>query len=150
MNEDALKKFLVRAKMNTYAGDGVLSASSRPNSKDLHYKEGNILYIDSYFGSADFIGEEAVFENEKPIWGMNYYGRMLVPQIPEGFSHCLKSALRAIPQEFPFRGPVIFEHGRFTYRCSWQGSLSNFIGSEEIYLDDNCVYKLNFHGGYIK
>ncbi|WP_198543849.1 DUF5680 domain-containing protein [Petroclostridium xylanilyticum] len=70
--ELALKGFLVRAKRNTYARDGVLSASSRPNSKDLHYGEGDLLYIDSYFGSADFIGEEVVFENQKPIWGMNY------------------------------------------------------------------------------
>lgn len=87
MNEDGLRQFLVSAKVNTYAGDGTLSAPSRPNSKDLHYKEGDLLYIDSYFGSADFIGEEVVFENERPIWGMNYYGKMLAPDIPEGFSH---------------------------------------------------------------
>lgn len=90
-----MKKFLVRAKVNTYAGDGDLSASSRPNSKDLHYIEGDISYIDSYFESTDFIGEEVVFENEKPIWGMNYHGKMLVTDIPEGFSYCLKSALKA-------------------------------------------------------
>ena len=149
-SEDVLKCFLVRAKVNTYAGNGALSAPSRPNSKDLHYKEGDLLYIDSYLGSADFIGEEVVYENEKPIWAMNYYGKMLVPDVPEGFSHCLKGALKAIPVEYPFRGPETFEHGRFTYRCSWQGGLSDFMGNEEIYLDDACIYKLGFHGGYIE
>ena len=43
LNEDALKQFLVRAKRSTYAGDGTLSVPSRPNSKDLHYKEGDLL-----------------------------------------------------------------------------------------------------------
>lgn len=84
--ELALKEFLVTAKINTYAGDGVLCASLRLNSKDLHYNEGDLLYIDYYFGSADFIGEEVVFENQKPIWGMNYYGKMLIDEIPSGFS----------------------------------------------------------------
>lgn len=147
--ELTLKEFLVRAKRNTYAGDGALSAPSRPNSKDLHYCEGDLLYIDTYLGSKDFIGEEAVFENQVPVWGMNYYGKMLVPNIPDGFSHCLKSALKAIPLEYPFRGPVAFEYEGFTYKCSWQGSLSDFIGNEEIYLNGTCIYKLSFHGGYI-
>lgn len=146
----ALKEFLVRAKRNTYAGNGVLSAPSRPNSKDLHYEEGDLLYIDSYFGSMDFIGEEMVCENNVPVWGMNYYGKMLIPDIPEGFSRCLKSALKAIPVEYPFRGPAVFEHEEFTYKCFWQGSLSDFIGNEEIYLDETCIYKLSFRGGYIK
>lgn len=150
MNEDGLRQFLVRAKVNTYAGDGTLSASSRPNSKDLKYKDGDLLYIDSYFGGADFIGEEVVFENEKPIWGMNYYGKVLCDDIPEGFSHFLKSALKAIPLEYPFRGPENFMDQRFTYKCSWQGSLSDFMGYEEIYRDDTIIYKLSFHGGYIK
>lgn len=148
--ELALKEFLVKAKKNTYAGDGVLSTSSRPNSKDLKYTEGNFLYIDSYFGSTDFIGEEVVFEKTVPAWGMNYYGKMLVPSTPEGFSTCLKSALRAIPLEYPFRGPNVFEYEGFTYKCSWQGSLSDFIGNEMICHNGTCIYKLSFQGVYIK
>jgi len=148
--EQAIKEFLVRAKRSTYAGDGALSASSRPNSKDLHYCEGDLLYIDIYLGSMDFIGEEAVFKNQVPVWGMNYYGKMLISDIPEGFSQCLKSALKALQLEYPFRGPAVFEHEGYTYKCSWQGSLSDFSGNEEIYLNGTCIYKLSFHGGYIK
>ncbi|WP_243154690.1 DUF5680 domain-containing protein [Clostridium thermarum] len=148
--ELALKEFLVRAKRNTYAGDGVLSVSSRPNSKDLHYSEGDLIYIDSYFGSADFIGEEVVFENQKLIWGMNYYGKMLVDEVAPGFSKCLKSALKAVPVEKPFRGPALFEQGRFVYKCSWQGDISEFNGHEAIYFDGIEIYRLSFHGGYIK
>jgi len=148
--ERVLKQFLVRAKINTYAGDGTFSTPSRPNSKDLHYGEEDLLYIDTYLGSTDFIGEEAVFENEIPIWGMNYYGKMLVDIIPEDFSKCLKSALKAIPVESPYRGPAVFEQDKFVYKCSWQGDLSNFLGNEEIYIDETCIYRLGFHGGYLK
>lgn len=148
--ELALKEFLVKAKKNTYAGDGSLSVSSRLSSKDLHYAEGDLHYIDTYLGSADFIGEEAVFENQVPVWGMNYYGKMLVPDIPEGFSHCLKSALKVVPLEYPFRGPAVFEHKEFTYKCFWQGNLSNFTGNEEIYFNVTGIYKLSFHGGMIR
>lgn len=148
--ELALKEFLVRAKRSTYAGDGAISVSSRPNSKDLHYSEGDLLYIDSYFGSADFIGEEVVFENGKPIWGMNYYGRMITDEIPQGFIKCLKSALRSVSVENPFRGPELFEHDRFIYKCSWQGDISWCNGNESIYFDGIEIYRLYFHSGYIK
>ncbi len=37
--------FLVRAKIDTYAGDGSLSLSSRPGSKDLQYREGAVRTV---------------------------------------------------------------------------------------------------------
>lgn len=144
-----LKGFLVRAKRNTYAGDGALSTSSRPNSKDLHYREGDLLYIDSYFGSYDFIGEEVVFENQKPIWGMNYYGKMLVDEIPSGFITCLKSALKQVTAENPFRGPNLFEKDKFIYKCFWNGDISWFSGNEVIYFNGVEIYRLSFQGGFI-
>jgi len=100
--------------------------------------------------SADFIGEEVVFENQKPIWGMNYYGKMLVDEVLPGFSKCLKSSLKAVPVENPFRGPALFEQDGFVYKCSWQGDISEFNGNEAIYFDGIEIYRLSFHGGYIK
>jgi hypothetical protein len=150
LNEEILKQFLVKAKINTYAGDGNLSAPSRPDSKDLHYKEGDFLYIDSYFGSSDFIGQEVVYEKQKPIWGMNYYGKMLTDEIPSGFIKFLKSALKEVSVENPFRGPELFQQDEFTYKCSVKGGLSEFKGVEIIYLDNIEIYRLFFHGGYIK
>ncbi|MBU4034473.1 MAG: hypothetical protein KKG34_06700, partial [Proteobacteria bacterium] len=35
--------------------------------------------------------EEAVWYEQTPVWGMNYYGRMLVEKIPPGFGEFLKS-----------------------------------------------------------
>lgn len=59
-NYEELCKFLVKAKMNTYAGKGAKSESSRPNSNDYKFEEEDFLYIDTYLGVEYFSGEEAV------------------------------------------------------------------------------------------
>ena len=89
--------FLLRAKRATYAGgDGGAVASSRQASHDLAYREGDWAYLDTYLGGYAFIGEEAVWQDGKPLWGMNYYGTMTEPEIPEGFSDFLKLSLRML------------------------------------------------------
>ena len=145
-----VEDFLVEAKINTYAGGGTLSDSSRPNSKDMHYSKGKYQYIDTYLGGINFIGEEAVYYEEKAVWGMNYYGEMLKGEgVPPGFSKCLKSALRAVPKEAPYRGPKIYDDGDFQYRCRWYGSVESFHGEEYISYKNTDIYKLRFHGGII-
>jgi hypothetical protein len=52
-----LNQFIVRAKAASYVGSGKESASCRPGSHDLRFGDGSFLYLDSYFGAADFIGE---------------------------------------------------------------------------------------------
>jgi hypothetical protein len=149
-NENAFVEFLIRAKKHTYAGDGGLSAPSRPGSKDLIFEQDDYLYIDTYLGSMDFIGEEVVWHKQNPIWGMNYYGFMLIDDVPEGFSHCLKAALQNIPPEAPYRGPAHFEDGPFEYRCAWEGGLEQFSGTEAILMNDKAIYRLTFHGGRVR
>ncbi len=88
-------KFLIKAKQNTYAGSGVFSQASRTASKDLAFREGEWSYLDSYLGDFHFIGEEAVWYEQMPFWGMNYYGRMLVEKIPPGFGEFLEISIIA-------------------------------------------------------
>jgi hypothetical protein len=143
--------FLVRAKKSTYAaGDAGMVASSRPESHDLAYQEGEWAYLDTYLGGFAFIGEEAVWRNTVPIWGMNYYGSMMINEIPLGFSDFLKKCLRFVSAEAPYRGPGDYQEGRFSYTCSWKGSLDWFRGEEEISFDGQAIYRLFFHGGMIK
>jgi len=142
--------FLLRAKKSTYASGMAPTASSRPGSHDLVYREEPYLYIDTYLGGFHFIGEEAVWENSINIWGMNYYGTMLVSEIPPGFSQFLKTALLLAPLEAPFRGPAEFIDNGFRYLCSYTGDLYRFEGREEIRYRDEPVYQLVFHGGEIK
>lgn len=141
--------FIASAKKAAYAGGGRTATPSRPGAVDLPYQEGEFTYLDTYLGGYAFIGQEAVWRNGAPVWGMNYYGSMTIPHIPEGFSHFLKSALLRVPAEAPFRGPAFFQEGAFAYTCSWMGALDLFDGRETIYLEKQPIYALSFHGGLI-
>ena len=145
----AFVDFLLRAKKSTYASGMAPNASSRSGSHDLVYREEPYLYIDTYLGGFHFIGEEAVWENGVAIWGMNYYGKMLVNEIPAGFSQFLKAALMLVPPEAPFRAPAQFSQNGFRFLCSHHGDLYRFEGHEQILLHDQLVYELVFHGGEI-
>ena len=149
--------FLLRAKRATYASSddadqlaGAQQPSSRPASHDLGYREGDLLYLDTYLGGFSFAGEEAVWLMGAPLWSMNYYGTLLIESVPEDFGHFLKRALREPPSEAPFRGPAHFEEGRYRYDCQWEGSIDFFRGEETISLDGKAIYTLYFHGGAIR
>ena len=140
-------EFLCRAKRSTYAGKGVEVSPSRPNSHDLHYSEGNLKYIDTYLGGENFAGEEALWEDDIPIWSMNYIGRIL----DDGFSgEFLKEVLLLVGKEQPFRGPMVYENGEYKYHCIVKGEFKWFEGYEEIFYNNKKVYECIFHGGSIR
>lgn len=146
-HHDNLVEFLCRAKRSTYAGKGAETFSSRPASHDLHYTESNFKYIDTYLGGEKFAGEEAVWQDDVPIWSMNYVGRI----VDEGFSgDFLKEALLLVPKECPYRGPMIYQNGEYTYHCIIDGDFDWFSGYEEIFYNGKKVYECMFHGGCIK
>lgn len=143
-----LIKFLITAKKNTYAGNREQQPiSSRPQSHDLIYEDGKYKYIDTYLGGERFTGEEAVFENEVPIWAMNYSGIEMNERFSGDF---LKLALSNVPIDKPFRGPEIFQDGKYIYRCEVNGDFPWFQGKEEMYCQDEKVYECFFHGGIIR
>ncbi len=143
-------QFLVEAKKMTYAGEGQHAPPSRPASNDLPYQQGDYFYLDTYLGGLRFAGEEAVWHKGQPVWGMNYYGWMLVESVPEGFGAFLKQALLQVPAEAPYRGPANFRDGEFEYRCHGEGTPGRFEGREIILKSGHSVYKLLFHGGTIE
>ena len=143
-------RFLIKAKQNTYAGGGVLTSASRMTSKDLSFEEGAFAYRDSYLGDIDFIGEEAIWYQGKPVWGMNYYGRMLAEKTPIGFIDFLKAAMLQVPEEMPYRGPEEYREGNFFYQCTVEGAVEWFRGKEFITYLDQRIYQLYFHGGSIQ
>lgn len=78
---------------------------------------------------------------------MNYSGRV----ISSGFSgDFLKEALYRVPEEYPFRGPLIYRKDDYTYHCRINGSMEWFQGYEEIFYRDNKVYECCFHGGNVR
>lgn len=145
--KDAVVKFLIQAKTKTYAAKVAECESSRPNSHDLKYEEGDFMYLDSYLGGECFSGEEAVYQKGAPIFSMNYCGRVLHDSFN---SDILKAALMLVPEDKPFRGPVFYQENDYVYSCKVTGDLDWFQGYEEICYNNLPVYECFFHGGKIK
>lgn len=53
-------------------------------------------------------------------------------------------------EEKPFRGPEECIRGKYKYRCSNEGNIVFFKGTESIFYENEEVYRSYFHGGYIK
>lgn len=145
-----LHKFLVEAKKATYAGNGN-EKKLLDGCRELVYEEGNLKYVDKYYGWKFFSGQEIVFNKEIPIWSMNYYGGSFKTTLfTKKIYNFLKKALSEVNEDFPFRGPKEFSEKNWGYKNDLKGNLNNFKGREEIFYKKELVYELEYHGGEIK
>jgi len=152
MDTERLNEFVVKAKAATYVGDGQRADPSRPGAHDMVFEEGEWTYRDSYFGGHDFIGEEVVFLSRKPVWAMNYYGRILSSGLiaPHQAGEVIKTSLSQLYAEGRFLGGFKRTHNQFSYTDTNQGDVTSFHGRETIARDGVVVYELLYHGGLIK
>lgn len=147
-----LSQFLVKAKINTYATEGEGGEKVlKDGSKELTFEESNYKYRDRYYGFNPFIGEEIVWHNDKFIWGMNYYGKIMNPDIEaRQIYEFLKKCLSQVREDKPYRGPANFKFGDFEYFNDVMGEISQFQGNEKILYQGGIVYELLYQGGFIK
>lgn len=155
-----LEVFLINAKKATYANSKIEKVeSSRLGSNDYHYEEilnnKKYTYHDTYFGGTRFIGEEVVYcDNNKPQWGMNYYGVTLEKSMgEEAMDNALRPALMKVGEDkniIPVRGPRKFENNGYIYTFEITGTIENFNGIEQIYKNNNLIYELHCSGGIIE
>lgn len=146
-----LNKFLVKAKRSTYANGGESEKKIlKDKSRELFFEEDDFRYRDRYFGHDPFMGEEIVWEKNKIVWGMNYYGKIILNNISsKKIYEFLKDALKRVTTNMPFRGPKKFQKEEFTYINEVIGDFSNFSGEEIIYYKKKKIYFLQYHGGLI-
>ncbi len=175
MDERELKRFLVKAKRNSYAAGIPGVAGPRAGAQDIAFEEGDCRYLDSYYGGLQFLGQETVWYKGVAVWGMNYWGETIDAALAAvsnasgqadlqssediglpvfEMSGFLKEALMAVGEEAPFRGPWELKR-RFgsreaAYHCHWTGDFSGFTGEETIAVDDRAIFRLFFHGGVIR
>ena len=144
--------FLVKAKIATYASFGEANEINLEDSaKELTFEDGEFKYRDKYYGFNPFIGEEVVFQNGKIVWSMNYYGKIISLVISaKQIYEFLKSAMRQIKENRPFRGPNNFKSGNFEYIDESTGDVNNFSGTERIFFKGQEIYRLIYHGGIVK
>lgn len=147
-----LEAFIVKAKAATYVGSGVKSSSTRQGSHDLRFSEGEFSYLDSYFGGTDFIGEEVVYYRGEPVWAMNYYGRILLPELINVVEagQIIKESLSVMYLEGRFLGGFSYQLGESRYEDTNEGDFRSFIGREWVTRGGQRVYELDYHGGLIK
>lgn len=152
MDLDALHTFIVAAKAATYVGNGQPAESCRAASHDLIFSNGPFSYLDSYFGGQDFLGEEVVYHQNRPVWGMNYYGVVLDPGkiTAAEAGRMIKDSLSKLYAEGRFLGGWTFSQGDLVYHDTSQGDLTHFTGYEWIERAGAKVYELFYHGGLIK
>ena len=151
MENQSLHDFIVRAKSVSYVGDGQPVPACRPGSHDLKFTEGDWSYLDSYFGGRDFIGEEVVYFQGKPVWAMNYYGRILRIDLitPAQAGQVIKASLSKMYLEGRFLGGFEHQHEGFTYHDASEGEVNSFRGREFISRNGETAYELFYHGGLI-
>jgi len=149
---EELAEFLVRAKKNTYAGDG--KPEERNGFKILRYKEGDWEYLDSYSGFYFAFGGEILRFKYVPVWGMSYSGGMKSElhgqlEFAEETFGFLKRALLFVGVDKPFRGPTKFREGNHLYKCKSRGDIKDFQGEEFILYNDVPVFSQRFIGGLV-
>lgn len=149
-----LAGFLVKAKSQTYAGDGKEIPPQRPGFKELVFIDGNWEYRDSYTGFYFAPGQEIVRFQGRPVWAMAYSGGMRPEYHGKGdfakqtFTF-LKQALLRIEVSRPFRGPKNFQDGEWEYRDSSEGDITDFKGAEYIFYKRKEVFRQYYIGGRI-
>jgi uncharacterized protein DUF5680 len=147
-----LTAFIVRAKAATYVGDGEHVTPCRTGSHDLRFSEGEWNYLDSYFGGSDFIGEEVVHFAGKPVWAMNYYGRILRDDLLTAAQagQMIKASLSRMYKEGRFLGGFEYAEDELTYVDVSEGSTDCLRGREFIRWGQETAYELVYHGGLIR
>lgn len=147
-----LEVFVVAAKAACYVGGGVKVSPSRQGAHDLTFAQGGFSYRDSYFGGADFIGQEVVWHRDHALWAMNYSGRILRPDLIDASQtgDIIKTALTAMYATGRFLGGFQFVQGTDIYSDSSTGDVGAFSGREDITRDGTVLYVLTYHGGLIR
>ena len=151
-NQTELYQFIVEAKANAYVARAPKCLSSRQGAHDIQYRQGRFQYLDSYFGGTDFLGQEVVYFDGKPVWAMNYYGAILQPERYDGekAGNAVLASLSKLYESGHFLGESKNETAWGIYHDTNQGDVTSFTGYEWITLDDIKVYQLHYHGGVIK
>lgn len=152
INLDELTSFLYLASQKGY-GTGTYSdwIKEKDGSTSIAFQDKNWRIHDNFFGGEPFGGRTVVFLEEKPIWLMTYYGKILPEntlEIEEIYSFLQKALLKTI-ENFPIRGPKEYAQDKFLYLNSWQGKIDDFSGQEKISHLGKEVYQANYLGGLV-
>lgn len=155
-----LQEFFFEAARATFAGSLVekTTIAGLPKSEVYRYQAGDLLYVDSYYANGEYSGgQTTIFDNDTPIWLMQYHGWCMDdnPNVVD-FLKLALSATYEIEQWEGGRGPRIYRSDRWPglgYVNAVDGKhdrFSNFEGYEAIYnrpeLGDSVIFWHRYQG----
>lgn len=150
VNTNELKKFILEASRATYAsGDESIKEKQLDCSTTIKYESGSYSLHDNYFGGEPYGGREVVFFNKRPVWMMVYYGLVHENTSAQIVYPFLIESLSKSTIDMPYRGPVSYKRDNLRYENKFTGEVTNFHGTEKIFVDDVCVYEASYIGGLI-
>ncbi len=147
VNLDSLKEFLCEARRSTYAAGAPSIDNPRLlASKQLEFQKRDYFYRDIYFtGDKKIIGQEIVYQNSNPVWGMSYIGDA-IGKLKTNF---LKESLLRLSERCRFGEVCKYKKRELEYQDNGHGSLEEFFGKEKIFLEGKNIYKLDYQGGLL-
>jgi Domain of unknown function (DUF5680) len=151
----AFTSFLVEAKRNARpVTNQAMVQATLPTASQLEYTRGLFAYKNTFYGFERFSGQETVYYDSRPIWGMGYAGGLLNHYMwdlqPQWIYAVLRAALAQVSEDLPFRGPLKYEYYGFEYSNHPLGILAEFLGEETIKYRGSLVYHLWYVGGFIR
>lgn len=152
LSKEALCKFLLAAKINTFASGNFSIPPKNSGAKNYLYEMADFRYEDQYYGAYLDMGQEMVWYYGVPIWGMVYRGGIYKPyydEAEEAFNF-LKRALLKPEVHFPIRGPREYdENTDYKYINNSEGNILSFSGKEIILKNQKETCFRSYIGGII-
>jgi len=150
MDKKELQQFLIRSNKAGYAGGEEKKwIKETDGSTTIPYTHGEWRSHDNFFGGEPYGGRLVVFKKGIPVWIMVYYGWVAEGVTTDKVYATLREALKAMPEDAPFRGPKELTFGGLTYRNSWIGDIERYSGEEQITHNDKLIYKASYRGGLV-
>jgi hypothetical protein len=145
-----VERFLIEARTKTYAGSAGVVKAALNGSKQLEYRNDYLLYRDVYYtGKNTFYGIETIFDNDKPVFGMSYYGNwgdMTEKEIDD----ILRGALINNP-ETRLNKRFEWRQNGFIYNCNPDitDGIKEISGTETIMKNGEQLYIFYYAGGML-
>ena len=147
INLETLEEFLCDARKDAYALNAAPVDNPRLlSSKQMEFQKGPYYYLNIFFpGNKNIIGQEIIYLDLKPIWGMSYMGNQ-IKGLEQSF---LKESLFYLFSKCRLGKDCENEKREYKYLDHGIGDLGGFSGKEELFVNDKSIYKLNYQGGLI-
>lgn len=150
IDKHALIQFLLDSNLAGYtAGDEKKWIKEPDGSTTIPFEKGEWKAHDNFFGGEPYGGRIVVFHKDKPVWVMVYYGWIVPDKEPDPVYAILRSALKLMPKNAPFRGPKEYIDRNFVYTNTWNGDIENYSGEEHITENGILIYNANYMGGLV-